>query len=181
MSQVFLTPSEARKIILYAAGLSRPTQFGRGKEAVFNVINHLGFLQLDTQYVVERAHHHMLATRVPNYKPEWLEALQSDGRIFEFLTSDAGYMPMNDFRFSLPLKESFRAGRKTMTVAEINLMSKVLDRIGREGPLMARDFENDRMAKSKGWWDWRPSKIALERLHLEGSLITLRKKNFQKV
>lgn len=68
-----------------------------------------------------------------------------------------------------------------MTVAEVNLMSKVLDRIGREGPLMARDFENDRVAKSKGWWDWRPSKIALERLHLEGSLMTLRKKNFQKL
>lgn len=181
MSQVILTPSEARKIILHAAGLSKPAQFGRGKEAAFKVINHLGFLQLDTQYVVERAHHHMLATRVPNYEPEWLEALQSDGRIFEFITSDAGYMPMNDFRYSLPLKESFRARRKTMTVAEINLMSKVIDRIGREGPLMARDFENDRVAKSKGWWDWRPSKIALERLHLEGSLVTLRKKNFQKV
>ncbi len=181
MSRVILTPSEARKIILHAAGLSKPAQFGRGKEAVFKVVNHLGFLQLDTQYVVERAHHHMLATRVPSYKPEWLEELQSEGRIFEFLTSDAGYMPMDDFRFSLPLKESFRARRKTMTVAEINLMNKVLDRIGREGPLMARDFENDRVIKSKGWWDWRPSKIALERLYLEGSLMTLRKKNFQKV
>ncbi|WP_276372161.1 crosslink repair DNA glycosylase YcaQ family protein [Chryseolinea sp. H1M3-3] len=181
MSRVILTPSEARKIVLYAAGLSKPAQFGKGKEAVFKVINHLGFLQLDTQYVVERAHHHMLATRVPNYRPEWLEELQSEGRIFEFLTSDAGYMPTNDFRFSLPLKETFKARRKNMTVTEINLMNKVLDRISREGPLMAKDFENDRVVKSKGWWDWRPSKIALERLYLEGSLMTLRKKNFQKV
>jgi len=57
----------------------------------------------------------------------------------------------------------------------------VLDRIGREGPLMARDFENDRVTKSTGWWDWRPSKLALERLHLEGKLMTFRKENFQKV
>ena len=56
-----------------------------------------------------------------------------------------------------------------------------LDRIGREGPLMARDFENDRVTKSSGWWDWRPSKLALERLHLEGQLMTTRKRNFQKV
>lgn len=181
MNPIILTPSQARKIILHAAVLSKPAQFGRGKEAVYKIIDHLGFVQLDTQYVVERAHHHMLATRVPNYKLEWLEELQADGRIFEFFTADAGFMPMNDFQFSLPLKESFRARRKAMSLLQINLMNKVLDRIGREGPLMARDFENDRVVKSKGWWDWRPSKIALEQLYLEGSLMTLRKKNFQKL
>jgi uncharacterized protein len=57
----------------------------------------------------------------------------------------------------------------------------VLDRISREGPLMSRDFENDRVTKSSGWWDWRPSKVALERLHLDGRLMTIRKSNFQKV
>lgn len=181
MTPINLTRSEARKIILHAAGLAKPMQFGKGKEAVYKVIDHLGFVQLDTQYVVERAHHHMLFTRVPNYKAEWLDELQAEGRIFEFFTSDAGFMPMSDFRFSLPLKESFKSRREAMTRPQINLMNKVLDRIAREGPLMARDFENDRVAKSKGWWDWRPSKIALEQLYLEGSLMTLRKKNFQKL
>jgi uncharacterized protein len=57
----------------------------------------------------------------------------------------------------------------------------VLDRIAREGPLMARDFENDRVTKSSGWWDWHPSKVALERLNFDGRLITLRTKNFLKV
>jgi uncharacterized protein YcaQ len=60
-------------------------------------------------------------------------------------------------------------------------MHKVLDRIAREGPLMARDFENDRLTKSSGWWDWRPSKVALERLNFDGRLMTLRTGNFQKV
>ncbi|MBI1768232.1 MAG: YcaQ family DNA glycosylase, partial [Bacteroidetes bacterium] len=96
-------------------------------------------------------------------------------------TYAAGYIPMHDFRFSLPVKESFLFRRKPLTQAEINLMRKVLDRISREGPLMARDFENDRVTKSSGWWDWRPSKLALERLHLEGRLMTSRKENFQKV
>jgi uncharacterized protein YcaQ len=181
MNPVMLTLSEARKIILYAAGLSKPAQFGRGKGAVYKVIDHLGFVQLDTNYIVERAHHHAFFTRVPNYKREWLEELQHEGRIFEFFTADAGFMPMHDFRFSLPMKEVFHARRKEMTLAEANLMKKVVDRIAREGPLMARDFENDRVVKSKGWWDWRPSKVALERLYLEGSLITLRRKDFQKI
>jgi uncharacterized protein YcaQ len=177
-----ISPTQARKIILHASGLSKYGQFGKGKEAVYKLIDHLGFVQLDTNYVVERAHHHAIASRVPGYKPEWLEQLQGDGRIFEFWTFATGYMPMDDFRFSLPVKEAMAARRgKSLTQAEVNLMRQVLDRIGREGPLMARDFENDRVTKSSGWWDWRPSKLALERLHLDGKLATTRLTNFQKV
>lgn len=181
MNRQVITKSQARKIILHAAGLSKRAQFGKGKDAVYKLIDHLGFVQIDTIYVVERAHHHAIASRVPDYKPEWLDRLQAEGRIFEFWTYAAGYIPIHDFRFSLPLKASFLSRRKTVTQAEINLMKKVLDRISREGPLMARDFENDRVTKSSGWWDWRPSKLALERLHLDGRLMTIRRKDFQKV
>lgn len=181
MNQLILTRSQARKIILHAAGLSRRAQFGKGREAVYKLISHLGFIQVDTNYTVERAHHHAIASRVPDYKPEWLDELQADGRIFEFFTSDSGYIPMHDFRFSLPVKEGFLSARKPLTQAEINVMNKVLDRVAREGPLMVKDFDNDRLVASSGWWDWRPSKMALERLHLDGRLMTTRTKNFQKV
>jgi uncharacterized protein len=176
-----LTQSQARKIILHAAGLSKQGQFGKGKEAVYKLINHLGFVQIDTNYIVERAHHHSIAARVPDYKPEWLAQLQAEGRIFESWTFASGYVPMHEFRFSLPVKASFAAKRELQSPTELNLMKKVLDRIAREGPLMARDFENDRVTKSSGWWDWRPSKVALERLNFDGRLITLRTKNFLKV
>src|SRR6185295_18185208 len=132
-------------------------------------------------YTVERAHHHVIASRVPDYKPEWLNELQADGRIYEFFTSDAGYMPMYDYRFSLPVMEAFAARRKPLEQAELNLLDRVLDRIEREGPLMLKDFENDRQEASSGWWDWRPAKIALEWLYLEGKLMTTRGKNFHKV
>jgi uncharacterized protein YcaQ len=181
MNRIVLTKTQARKIILHAAGLSKRAQFGKGIEAVYKLIDHLGFVQIDTNYVVERAHHHAIASRVPDYKPEWLDELQADGRIFEFLTYATGYIPMHDFRFSQPIKESFWLKRKPLTPAEINLMSKVLDRISREGPLMTKDFENDRLEASSGWWDWRPSKIALERLQLDGRLMTTRGKDFHKI
>ena len=181
MDQLILTPSQARNIILHAAGLSKRAQFGKGREAVYKLIDHLGFVQLDTNYTVERAHHHAIASRVPDYKLEWLEELQADGRVFEFFTSDSGYIPMHDFRYSLAVKQGFLARRKPLTQAEVNLMNRVLDRIAREGPLMVKDFENDRMEASSGWWDWRPSKIALERLYLEGKLMTTRNKDFHKV
>jgi uncharacterized protein YcaQ len=181
MTQLTLTNSQARKIILHAAGLSRPAQFGKGREAVYKLIEHLGYIQVDTNYTVERAHHHAIFSRVPDYKLEWLEELQADGRVFEFFTSDSGYQPMHEFRFSLPVKQAFATNRKPLTPAEINLMTKVLDRVAREGPLMVKDFENDRLEASSGWWDWRPSKVALERLFLDGRLMTTRTRDFQKV
>jgi uncharacterized protein YcaQ len=181
MKPVSLTRSQARKIILHAAGLSRRAPFGKGREAVYKLIEHLGFVQIDTNYTVERAHHHAIATRVPDYKIEWLEELEADGRIYEFFTSDAGYMPMRNFRYSMPVKAAFLANRKPLTSAELNLMEKILDRIGREGPLMVKDFDNDRQEASSGWWDWRPAKLALERLYLDGRLMVTRGKDFHKV
>src|SRR6185295_3720744 len=115
MDRIILTPTQARKIILHAAGLSKRGQFGKGKEAVYKLIDHLGFIQIDTNYVVERAHHHAIASRVPDYKPEWVDQLQADGRIFEFWTFATGYIPMHDFRFTFPIKESFLSRRKPLT------------------------------------------------------------------
>lgn len=181
MKQLIITKSQAKKIILHAAGLSKRAQFGKGPEAVYKLIDHLGFIQIDTNYVVERAHHHVIASRVPDYKPEWLDELQVDGRVFEFLTADSGYMPMHNFRYSLPVKQGILSNRKPLTQPEINLMKKVLDRVEREGPLMVKDFDNDRLEPSSGWWDWRPSKVALERLYMDGSLMVTRTKDFHKV
>ena len=181
MNRHILTPAEARKIILHAAGLHKRAPFGKGREAVYKCIDHLGFIQIDTNYVVERAHHQAIYTRVPDYKPQWLAELQTDGRIFEYVTYASGYLPMQDYRFTLPVKESFLAKRSDLPAAENNILHKVLDRVTRDGPLMARDFENDRVGISTGWWDWRPSKIALERLYLDGRLMTTHQDDFQKL
>jgi len=181
MEPLLLSRLQARKIILQAAGLARHAQFGTGPEAVYRLIDHLGFVQLDTNYVVERAHHHVMAARVPDYEPQWLADLVEDGLIFEYFTSDAGFIPMHDFRFSLPVKEGFSVNRKPLTPAENRLMKQVLDRVEREGPLMVGDFEYDRQQASSGWWDWRPAKVALERLYLDGKLMITRTKAFHKV
>ncbi|WP_205748122.1 winged helix-turn-helix domain-containing protein [Dyadobacter luticola] len=181
MEIINITKAQARKIILNAAGLARKAQFGTGIEAVYRLIDHLGFVQLDTNYVVERAHHHVMAARIPDYQTDWLRELCEDGSIFEYFTSDSGYLPMHDFRFSLPVKNAFKRQRQPLTPAEIKLMQEVLDRAEREESLMVGDFDNDRVEASTGWWDWRPAKVALERLYLDGSLMINRTKSFQKV
>ncbi|MGN6396220.1 MAG: winged helix-turn-helix domain-containing protein [Mucilaginibacter sp.] len=181
LQPVQLTQSEARKIIIHAAGLARKAQFGMGAEAVYQLIDHLGFVQLDTNYTVERAHHQVMWSRVPDYELVWLDELREDGRVYEYFTSDAGFIPMQDFRFSLPVKAAFGKRWDNQTKAEAQLAKQVLDRIEREGPLMVGDFENDRTEASSGWWDWRPAKIALERLYLGGHLMICRTPKFHKV
>nr|WP_068890041.1 crosslink repair DNA glycosylase YcaQ family protein [Pedobacter panaciterrae] len=181
MEYIVLTKPQARKIIIHSAGLAWKAQFGTGIEAVYRLIDHLGFVQLDTNYVVERAHHHVMAARIPDYQTAWLAELCEDGRLYEYFTSDAGYLPMHDFRFSLPVKQAFKTQGKPVTKPEMNLMKQILDQVEREGPVMVGDFENDRLEASSGWWDWRPAKVALERLYLEGNLMISRTKAFQKV
>jgi len=181
MEAIVLNRSQARKIIIHAAGLSKKAQFGTGIEAVYSVIDHLGYVQLDTNYVVERAHHHTMFARVPDYQTEWLAELGEQGDIFEYFTSDAGFLPMHDFRFSLPVKKAFEIRGTSLTKQESDLMNQILDQVEREGAVMVGDFENDRTEASSGWWDWRPAKIALERLYLEGKLMISRNSAFQKI
>lgn len=180
MESIKLSPSAARSIILDAAGLARPAQFGHGIEAAYQLIDKLGFVQLDTNYVVERAHHHVMHSRIPDYQPNWLAELSDDGQIFEYMTADAGFMPMKDFRFSLPVKQAFANNLRAVDKRMEHLMSEILDQVERDGPVMLSDFENDRTEASTGWWDWRPSKIALERLYLEGKLMISRDQKFHK-
>ncbi|MET0244285.1 MAG: crosslink repair DNA glycosylase YcaQ family protein, partial [Flavitalea sp.] len=181
MKTIQLTKSEARKIMLHAAGLTKRGMFGKGIEAVYKVIDQLGYVQVDTNFTVERAHHHTFFSRIPGYQTEWLTELQADGRIYEFWTRDSGFMPMDEFRFSIPVHNARKQKYADITPQERSLMNKILDRIGRDGPLSAKDFDNDREVKSSGWWDWRPSKVALERLHMSGELLATRKPDFHKL
>jgi len=180
MQTLLLTKSQARKIILHAAGLAKPAQFGFGKDAAERFIQSQGFVQLDTNYVVERAHHHVLFSRVPDYEPTWLKELCEEGKVFEYVSSDAGFWPMEDFRFSLPIKAVYQDKGNLVSKPETMLMNQIMDRVERDGAVNASDFEYDREQASTGWWDWRPSKIALEKLYLEGKLMINRDAKFHK-
>lgn len=56
----------------------------------------------------------------------------------------------------------------------------VLKRIEEEGPLMARDFENEKKGKSGSWWQWKPAKAALEFLWHTGRLFVTSRSHFHK-
>ncbi len=182
MKPASISAREARRIAIIGSGLHAVNPYGAGKNAVARVIDHLGYVQVDTISVVLRAHHHVLATRVPNYKTQHLHDLQIKHRaVLESWAHAAAYVPMSEYRYTLPINQIFKDKRDQWPDVEESLKSEVLKRVRQEGPLMARDFENTDASFTGGWWNHKPAKRALERLFLEGDLLISHRKNFQKV
>lgn len=144
------------------------------------VIERLGYVQIDTISVVDRAHHHVLKTRVPNYSEQLLDQLvRRDKRVFEYWSHAAAYLPLTEYRFTLPMMEGFRRSREREV--DPDLADEVIARIRHEGPLQSKDFEPPLGKRSQGWWDWKPAKRTLEHLFLSGRLMIARREGFQKV
>ena len=109
--QVIKIPlSEAKRLVLSQQKLISLPEV-KGKKAALAVIEHLGYLQIDTLNIIARAHHHSLWSRLPDYKEPFLnELLEKDKTIFEYWSHAASYLPMTDFRFSLPRKKQYADG-----------------------------------------------------------------------
>lgn len=177
-----LSIKQARKLALISQGLHKKHPFGNGKSGVLRTIQHLGYVQIDTISVVERAHHHTLWSRCPDYTVQILHNLQvKDRKIFEYWSHAAAYLPMEDYRFCLPRMHAIARGERHWYAPDKRMMRQVLARVKQDGPLMAKDFEPPKGHKPGPWWNWKPAKRALEQLFIEGKLMVVRRNNFHKV
>lgn len=170
-----------RRLALSAQGLLQKQPYGRGLVGVRQAIQHIGYVQIDTISVVERAHHHVLYSRVPDFDVGMINQVLQEGDVFEYWAHAAAFLPMTDFRFSLPYKQAIKSGQTHWyRTRDTQLMHELLARIRSDGPIRSRDVESSR-SKSSGWWDWKPAKKALEQLYMEGDLMVSRREGFQKV
>ena len=170
-----------RRLALNAQGLLQAQPYGRGLVGAGKAINHIGYVQIDTISVVERAHHHVLHSRVPGFKPAMTNKLLLNGDIFEYWSHAAAFLPIADFRFSLPYKHAIKNGQTHWYKnPDKKLMGKLLARVRSDGPLRSRDLETSTIKRGAGWWDWKPAKKALEQLYMQGDLMVSNRENFQK-
>jgi uncharacterized protein YcaQ len=175
----------ARRLVLAALGLDGRWGVPRGKEGVAQTVERLAAVQIDTIAVVQRAHHHTLWTRRPDYRPAMLdELLDTDRRVFEYWAPAASYVPMCDYRYYIPAmqraaKHHWHVGTTLQRHGE--LVEHVLARIRREGALASADFAAPDGRKRGPWWDWKPAKLALEAHFAMGTLMVTRRRNFQRV
>ena len=169
-----------RRLSLAAQGLLQIQPYGRGLTGARKAINHIGYVQIDTISVVERAHHHVFYSRVPKFKPAMTNQMLLDGDIFEYWTHAATFLPMADFRFSLPYKHAIKSGQiHWYRTRDKKLMGELLARIRSDGPIRSRDVGTS-TTKRAGWWDWKPAKKALEQMYMEGDLMISDREGFQK-
>jgi len=175
-----LSSQQARKLVLLSQRLPATKKRGTAMASTLEAIEHLGYVQVDTISVIQRAHHHTLWNRNPRYRLGHLNQLVEEKRVFEYWAHAASYLPMRDYRFSLPRKQAIASGGQDHWYERDEKAIKVvLERIKAEGPLRARDFEH--VGEKPGVWQAKPAKAALEYLYMQGDLMLRPRDGFQKV
>ncbi len=171
-SQVSLSLPAARRLWLRAQRLDERSPFGSGPEATRAAIEHLGYVQIDTIHVIERCHHHILFSRIPEYRRADLQQAQTvDRSVFEYWTHALSYVPTRDLRFFLrAMRQGWRSRSWFRSVRPAEVRNLVA-RIEREGPLTIRDIDDEVLVeKDHAWASRKPSKRALQLAFYEGLL-----------
>jgi uncharacterized protein YcaQ len=176
-------PNErARALILARTGLSGE-KLQAGAATLMPLIRKLGYVQLDSVKIVERAQHHMLYARHLSYRPRQLERLQDKApALFEHWTHDSSLIPLEHYphwrhRFAQS-RANVAAWRERF--GDDRVLKTVHDHIAANGPALARDFAH-LGGRTGPWWGWAPAKAALEYLWRIGDLTVLRREGFEKV
>lgn len=177
----------ARRVLLDRQGLRAPPGTKQSKSELLALIEQLGFVQVDSINTVERAHHMTLFARNQTYRRANLtDLLETDRHLFENWTHDAAIIPTRFYpmwlrhfeRHCEVLRARWQKWRREgFEVA----MGDVLAQVSQGGPAMSRALANDEKKGGDGWWDWHPSKTALEYLWRTGQLAVTRREGFQKV
>lgn len=194
MAVLELDSTKARRLFLSSVGLAADRDRPATLDAVHALVRELGYVQVDSIHVVERAHHLTLFSRLAGYKRSQLVFLLEKRRaLFEHWTHDASVLPVEYFPFYRRRFERDRAriraqkwwleritggGKRDVD----GLLRDVVARFEREGPLGVSDFRTEEpRGTSGGFWGWTPEKAALEYLWRAGELSVAHRTRFQKV
>lgn len=176
--------SAVRTLHLAAQGLLSPPRRRATKDDVLSAIRRMTQLQIDTIHVVARSPYLVLFSRLGAYDPLWLEQLLAEGRLFEYWSHEACFVPIEDFRLlrhrmldpaSMGWKYSMRWHETYRTE-----IARIIEHIRENGPVRSADFARTD-GRGGGWWDWKPEKRHLEVLLTTGQLMIAARQNFQRI
>lgn len=177
----------ARRLVLSLQGLGEPFRRKPGPDELMDLIRRMGFVQVDSINMVARAHQMILFARATGYKPGQLRRLlERERALFENWTHDASIIPSDFYPYWMRRFENRR-----QTLADryarwhgpefLSETDKVRRQIEDTGPVLSRDLSPDERKGPGAWWNWHPSKTALEYLWRVGDLAICRRDGFQKV
>ena len=178
-----VTREDVKRLSVVKQGLhQRPDS--RDQAALKRVIERIGLLQLDSISVVARSHYLVMLARAGLYDPAELDALLDGGFLFETWAHAMCQLPSAHYPWyhayiqQKQLKESqWQLDRFDIDMTPI--IENVLETIRQRGPLSSKDFESERRGEG-GWWNWKPTKVALEYLFDCGELMVSHRVKFQR-
>ena len=174
-----ITGELIRKIILNAQGLTSGSEHQAMKAE--NIIQKLGYVQLDTIHVTQRAHHHIIWSRSPVYTTTQLSDLMAENKVFEYWSHAASILPIAAFPYTLERKKNFAWHNEITDSREFKeLLAQVYQRVQNDGALSSADFD-DKNFQLGEMWGWKLSRYALEYLFQQGKLMVARREKFKKV
>ncbi len=186
MAVLQLENPAARRLFLDRHALGEaPVGPAKGAD-LLALIERLGFVQLDSINTVARAHDMILYSRRATYRSKHLKRLyEGEKGLFEHWTHDAAVIPMAYYphwhlrfrRDAEVLKSRWRNWRRDGFEDQFET---VLRHVRDHGPVSSSDVGKDEQKGSGGWWDWHPSKTALEYLWRSGALAVTGRQGFQK-
>ena len=186
MPHPVLDNQTARRLFLHKHLLLQPGAGPGRTEDLEQVLDALGFVQLDSVNTLARAHDLILWSRRGRYRPRALEDLVARRRTaFEHWTHDAAVIPMPSYpawrlkfrRDEAHMQARWPALRRDGWHAELDT---VLRHISDHGAACSLDVGGQEKKGASGWWDWHPSKTALEFLWRSGRLAVCNRQGFRK-
>ncbi|MPW15410.1 hypothetical protein GCT13_00385 [Paraburkholderia sp. CNPSo 3157] len=181
---ITLPLSAARTLHLAAQGLLTPPRRKATKADVLDAIRQMAQLQIDTIHVVARSPYLVLFSRLGPYQPQWLDEHLSEGRLFEYWSHEACFLPIEDYglmrhRMLDPSDMGWKYAADWHAQYRVDI-DRLLAHIRATGPVRSADFARE-AGKGNGWWDWKPEKRHLEVLFAIGELMVAERRNFQRV
>jgi uncharacterized protein len=187
MSLPVIPNALARRIFLQRHALAdAPVGAAKGDD-LLDLIDRIGFVQVDSINTVERAHHMILFARRQAYRPANLKRLlEKDRSLWEHWTHDASILPATVFphwkhRFAQDRARLVTRWTGWQRQGFVEKFDTVLRQIADHGPVSSSDVGLGEARGKGGWWDWHPSKAALEYLWRVGEISVTRRDSFRKV
>lgn len=189
--------SAVRTLILHAQGLTEPQRRGARPdiEDVCAAIERVGWVQIDTLQVVNRAHYLTLWSRLGNYDPSLLDRLLFDDgntspgngrRLFEYWAHAACIIPLTEYACFLPQMQRRREGDGTWHAnwaakpENRRMVEAICAKVRVNGAGRPADFRAGKRGPGS-WWNWDDAKIALEYLYDIGELAIANRISFQRI
>jgi uncharacterized protein YcaQ len=186
-----LSIEETRGLMLAAQGLLDPPRGRPRLEHVYDMVDRLGAVQIDTITVVKQSQYLVLWSRLGTYDPNLLDALlHPHRRIFEYWSHAASIVPMRDYPYYRAdmLRRAYDDHlwenlREWMAQSD-GALQRTLEAIRERGPLASADFECPADGRRASPWDWygpKESRKALDVAWTLGDLMIHSRRGGQKV